>query len=61
MNNWILTLINKPKTSEDAMALGHRYWSWWCEQRGVIELPTDPENRNPFLKEEYSIKGVGDE
>lgn len=47
-------------TVEEAIMRGWKFYNRWCERRGVVELPTDPENRNPFLKEEEQLKIMSD-
>jgi hypothetical protein len=53
MLNFLFTLIFRPKTAEDALMLGKDYYNWWCEQRGIVELPVNPDKyANPFLTKE---------
>ncbi len=50
MLNFLLTLISRPKTAEDALMIGKNYYDWWCKQRGFVDLPVNPDkDANPFL------------
>lgn len=48
----LISFIFKPKDANDALLFGSNYYDWWCEQRGVVELPIAPEHiKDPFLEE----------
>ena len=44
-------------TVDEAIMMGRKVYYEWCEQRGYIELPTNPDKyANPFLTEKQKIE-----